>query len=207
MKAKYKAKYGEPLPRNILNNWLINCHFRNIPIKALSELLTWENIFKSKWSLSFYNKPKDWQITEYNTIRISDHWNFTTKFGKHCQTIQDGIGQNCWAKGIWNGEKFDIVEIYELNKENEFKDWLVLNINNKPSDDKIAFNRYISQQVDKGTVFYQDKKTSGKVIQFGNSSIRLEDKTKLEKFRYTEYKLTIDGKEYSNLDILQKLYI
>lgn len=85
----------------------------------VQELSTWENIFKSPFSNSFYDKKVDWNFKPNGVKRISDHWNFYSKGNIHCATneiIEDGIFQ----LGIYNSENHNF-EINELVvKEEEY---------------------------------------------------------------------------------------
>ena len=95
-----------------------------VPFEALCDIITWDYIHKSPCSLSFYNKKKDWNITEEGTIRISDHWNFIAykrgrggviEGGGNTHAVSDiDVPQGTWAKGEYDhiNEKFIITKIF-----------------------------------------------------------------------------------------------
>lgn len=57
-----------------------------LPIEAIRMVAKWDFIQKSPYSLSLYDKVKDWNDALPDTIRVADHWNFWSKGKMHCQT-------------------------------------------------------------------------------------------------------------------------
>lgn len=86
-----------------------------LPIEALRLIRTWDFIQKSPYSLSLYDKPKDWNDALPNTIRISDHWNFESQGKMHCETFGDVPNNTHWCIAIFddNIKKFVPISIIE----------------------------------------------------------------------------------------------
>lgn len=94
----------------------------NVPVEALEEIVNWDIIHKSPFSLSFYNnREKTWDNTEDGTIRISNHWNFSRKLDKTIHAKTDVDVHNVWTKGIYDEVKsvYKIVKEYKLSDDNE----------------------------------------------------------------------------------------
>lgn len=76
----------------------------SIPFDMIQEMFSWDIIYKSPYSFSFYSKEKSWEKTQDRTIRLSDHWNFTTKNSDaiHCQTTEPIENNVYWAFGVYD---------------------------------------------------------------------------------------------------------
>lgn len=215
---KYKGRVGEVVPSGAMRSWIIGNHLKRIPADAIREILSWDKIYKSKYSFSFYSKPKSWTHTENGTIRISDHWNYMTSSGKklHGRTVQSDIGQNAWAKGVWDDKikKYNIVERYspsdpdEYDKiKSEYKN-IESRSSRKPSDEVIEFYRFLTNQVESGNVIYDDGVIKGRVIKFKSMYFDIEvgnDKIRVEEYWKKNYKLTISGVEYTRDELSDKM--
>ena len=85
-----------------------------IPVDVIKEIQTWNFIIKSPYGHSYYNAPVGWDYKEHDSLRIADHWNFTSKGKKHCETtfhIKDGH----WGVGKYNSElnKYEIIKTFK----------------------------------------------------------------------------------------------
>ena len=68
-----------------------------LPIEAIRMVAKWDFIQKSPYSLSLYDKVKDWNDALPDTIRVADHWNFYSKDRMHCQTSVDVPNNTHWC--------------------------------------------------------------------------------------------------------------
>lgn len=84
-----------------------------IPHELFIDLLSWSDLIKSPYGLSFYSAPVDWNYKEDKSFRISDHWNFYTRHSKdmHCKT-NINVPKNTWSLGQYNAE----LGMYEILK-------------------------------------------------------------------------------------------
>lgn len=59
----------------------------NLPQKIVDHMLTWEIIYKSPYSDSFYSSTDiSWDHKPDMSFRVSDHWNFKSMDSIHCKT-------------------------------------------------------------------------------------------------------------------------
>ena len=88
------------------------CAPRYFPFEYFYELSQWEYIHKSPYSVSFYSDKVNWGIKPDKCLRISDHWNFTSRLTLHCKT-DIPVPENHWAIGQYNAEQgiFIILDI------------------------------------------------------------------------------------------------
>lgn len=66
----------------------------------------------SPYSNSFYNSHDiTWNYKPENSLRISDHWNFTTSYGSeiHCQTTNPAF-KTGWAVGEYHHGVYTIIK-------------------------------------------------------------------------------------------------
>lgn len=89
-----------------------------IPVEVIKEIETWNFIIKSPYSHSYYNAPVGWKYKTPNSLRISDHWNFSSNGKKHCQTTNQ-IEENCWGIGQFDAElnKYTILKAFPTPKK------------------------------------------------------------------------------------------
>lgn len=100
--------------------------FKRVPVTLLQELLKLEKVFKSPFSMSFYDRSRQWNVYENGLIRYGNHWNFKTDDNAlHGKTTEPMPGLN-WAKGVYDIEKgaYEIVEVYQDNTIEEFKTFI-----------------------------------------------------------------------------------
>jgi len=97
-----------------------------IPVELLKEISTWNKIVKSPYGSSFYNAKVDWNYKEHNSLRISNHWNFSAKGKLHCQTTTP-VPEGKWAIGQFDSElqKFNVVKIVNPTKTKCIKTFYV----------------------------------------------------------------------------------
>lgn len=62
-------------------------NYYGIPLEIQEMMKQWSVIFKSPYGDSFYSSTDiGWGSKPDKSYRVSDHWNFTTRGNKHCQT-------------------------------------------------------------------------------------------------------------------------
>lgn len=76
---------------------ILNQNKSKLPIEAIRMIAKWDFIQKSPYSLSLYDKVKDWNDALPDTIRVADHWNFRSKGKMHCQTSVDVPNNTHWC--------------------------------------------------------------------------------------------------------------
>ena len=84
----------------------------------LNDILYWKNIYKSpsRDSLSFYNKPKRWDSTIPDTIRLSDHWGYKNP-ERHFYHFKTDIDVSYWGTDYFTSAKFNLAKkIWEVDK-------------------------------------------------------------------------------------------
>lgn len=92
------------------------CAGFKFPVEFFVQMTQWENIIKSPYSLSFYTHETDWNKKEDKSLRISDHWNFTTEYDfttkLHCKTDRE-VPKDHWAIGQYDANQgiFIILDI------------------------------------------------------------------------------------------------
>ena len=87
--------------------------YDKIPVGAIDDILKIGKVYKSPYGLSFYSKRKEWDHTEHETIRISDHWNFYTRDNVHCPSLP--YLETAWAMGVYDDadKVFKITKMYK----------------------------------------------------------------------------------------------
>ncbi len=214
-------KNGEPVSKHLLQKWIQSGYFNDFPLDAVKEIITWEHVFKSPISNSFYSKQKGWNITHDGTIRISDHWNFFARGTTHCKTVQEGF-KDGWAKGIYNKalDKYDIVEFYD--KPNNKEEFLAFRRQNfvdlkelffkSGGQSKIDFGRQFVELIKSGSVIYKDSNIEAPLAKWKMNSLNpwLSVMMNGEKFKIEdpmEFTLTFNGKTYTRPEIFSELGI
>lgn len=98
---------------------ILNTIPRELPQELFKELLSWDLIIKSPYGSSYYNAPVGWDYKEPNSLRISDHWNFSSHGSLHCQTSSPVENNSHWTLAKFNGESgmYDIIKTIPLPKE------------------------------------------------------------------------------------------
>ena len=198
-----------------------------MPKKVIKEMYELDYVHRSPYSISFYNKRKDWDYTEKDTIRWSNHWNFySRKTGNklHAKTNIE-VPNDTWARGKYdiNSDTFIIEEIYEnilfykeeyLIFKEEIKNTIV-NFKNKYSEDIIERGRIFSFKIKEGKVKCNCNGILKVVKKFNKLRIDLEDNSILDRRifsekgknpdklfksfteRYPDFYLLIDNIEYN----------
>ena len=201
MSLKRKRDWSKPLSkvemRNGLGDWKL------VPAKVILEVIEVDYLHKSPCSLSFYNKRKDWNYTEPDTIRWSNHWNFKARHTLdkvHSVTNQE-VPDNTWAKGIYNAESgiFHILEIYEniyfTKAEHRELNIKLGQLSEKiPSPEIIEKRRQFKRLIESGGVFLNVLGEPKRVKKFDRMKIVLEDDTCFSR--------KDDGKHYGNFRTL-----
>lgn len=90
-----------------------------LPLELFQELLSWDLIIKSPYGYSYYNAPVDWDYKAPGSLRISDHWNFSSQGKLHCQTSLPVENNTHWTLAKFNGQtqKYDIIKSIAIPKE------------------------------------------------------------------------------------------
>lgn len=87
------------------------------PKEVLEEIKNFEYINKSPYSSSYYNTPDvTWEHKPEGSLRISDHWNFTTHGNKHCilENTEQYIDNN-WILAKYIEGKYHILKEFGEN--------------------------------------------------------------------------------------------
>lgn len=87
----------------------------NLPLELLNEIISWPDLIKSPYGLSFYSAPVDWNYKEDKSFRVSNHWNFLANdFRMHCKTDIE-VPKDFWALGQFdsNLKIYKILQIYK----------------------------------------------------------------------------------------------
>lgn len=109
---------------------------------------TWEVIYKSPYSNSFYNTTEiNWGDKPNCSLRVSDHWNFSTRKTKltgrlHCKTNKNVLNKSKYTIGKYNSEKNVYVVLLSLSKTSIEKKRVF-----KSSDENIEKNRIFSNMI------------------------------------------------------------
>lgn len=219
-----EAYVDQSVSKDTLNGWLTSNALHKMPVEALREILTWDKIYKSPHSLSFYNKPKDWNKTEPDTLRISDHWNFESRMRIHCKTKQSGITQDQWALGKYDitDGKFDILEMYDLpkydkEKYNNLLDELKISrkdyFNKNFGYDIVEFGKELVSKIKDGKVSFINDDYNAKIIKFKMGSMMSSSRKIIIEVDGEEVTLSdprnfvvvLDGVEYTSKELFKKL--
>lgn len=197
-----KEKLSEKLyPLSSLIGSMTNGTLDQVPIDALKEIISWKEIKKSPFSISFYD---NFWTNNDGTARIADHWNYKSTYYKERKgkTLNVHITKK-WAKGIYHANKdgYEIVKIYEIPENNaelvrklgrELKEPITM------SASKIE----LFERVKKGDVIFIQGKIRGKVKNM-NTKIaivqvgKFEESIRLDK----PFQLEIDGKIIDSEDL------
>jgi hypothetical protein len=126
----------------------------NFPIEFFMEMIKWQHIVKSPYSLSFYSHETDWNKKEDKSFRISDHWNFITSHDDfedrlHCITDKP-VPKDHWAIGRYDIEQklFVILDIknptIRITRTKEFR---LLTMNMKYEEDTIRKQAHLGNEI------------------------------------------------------------
>lgn len=89
--------------------------------------MSWPVKTKSPYSHSYYDVSegeKTWDNTPLDSLRVSDHWNFTSpRTGRKINCPTDRPVQNrTWCVGKWDGEKYIISDEIPFRKITQLTD-------------------------------------------------------------------------------------
>jgi hypothetical protein len=86
----------------------------NFSSELIEEISKWKQIVKSPYGLSFYNDVVGWGFKVDGSLRISDHWNFTSHGKVHCETTTDVPNTTHWALAKYDASinKYIILQVY-----------------------------------------------------------------------------------------------
>ena len=155
-------------------------HQYDIPEQIIEQMKTWEVIYKSPYSNSFYNTTEiNWGDKPNCSLRVSDHWNFSTRKTKltgrlHCKTNKNVLNKSKYTIGKYNSEKDSYIVLLSLNKQSNQN-----MIDYKRSDENIEKNRMFSNMITNSELYSSFEANGisykGKVVKLGRSSIRIVD--------------------------------
>ena len=155
-------------------------HQYDIPEQIIEQMKTWEVIYKSPYSNSFYNTTEiNWGDKPNCSLRVSDHWNFSTRKTKltgrlHCKTNKNVLNKSKYTIGKYNSEKDIYVVLLSLSKQSNQK-----RLEYNKYRENIEKCREFSNRIKNSEVYtsfeYMDVKYIGKVDKLGKSSIRVVD--------------------------------
>lgn len=186
MILKYKQFESIKKPRNGIIIPKEDIADFDIPKSIVDKMMTWDVIFKSPYSNSFYNSTNIHRgFKPDGCLRVSDHWNYITKDGtKHCITYDDVIETR--------GQKV-IVSIGEYNKKDnkyrilrserspsyvEFEEKRIKNLQHIKDPKNQESRRDFKDRVLSGDVYttftYRGKEYSGILKRYTGNSIRIE---------------------------------
>lgn len=229
--AKDKTSIGNLPLKNFLGHME---HFieLSIPVDVIGDIVDWDIIFKSKSSLSFYNKQKSWIKTIDGTIRISDHWNFIAERATmakniitdwradyvHCRT-DIGINKQ-WAMGKYDSSTkiYNILKVYTISDDNiekllELKKQLVTKINLAKAPfpvELIEKRKHLKKLIKGNLVKYVSKDISGYITDIKGKegcSLHIDDSKYIISASESEFsKIIIDGIELDIKDFYNQFY-
>ena len=87
-------------------------YFSNVKngIEIFKEIVKFEKINKSPYSMSFYNAEVDWNYKPQGSLRISDHWNFYSEGEKHCELEETSEYTQKWLMCEFRNGKYHILK-------------------------------------------------------------------------------------------------
>lgn len=194
IKNKKLGKY-DPLTIKHICDQIDHFAQMGFPIDAVREVCSWETIFKSKSSLSFYNKVKTWLRTEEGTLRMSDHWNFIAKNSKegkgkienwdpnYIHSKTDIPIEKQWAVGSYNRETkvYKILKTYAASENNrdeliQLREELKLKINEERAknpfpQDIIEKRKLFKAETKIGSILFKSSNIIGHIIKFDKRKI------------------------------------
>ncbi|MEG0307502.1 MAG: hypothetical protein RR636_06130 [Clostridium sp.] len=87
------------------------------PREVLEEINKFEYINKSPYSSTYYNVPGiTWDYKPEGSLRISDHWNFTSRGDKHCILAHtEELIENYWMLAKYIDGKYHVLKEFGGN--------------------------------------------------------------------------------------------
>ena len=102
----------------------------DMPQNLINRIKRWKTVSKSPYSSSYYNtQDKSWEHTPSNSLRVSDHWNFTTLYDNniHCRTDkQVPDGHWCIAKYSVKKHKYEVIKCYPKDTKKLIRHWATI---------------------------------------------------------------------------------
>ena len=82
------------------------------PKEVLEEINKFKHINKSPYSSTYYNVPGiTWDYKPEGSLRISDHWNFTSHGSKHCiLDYTEELIENNWMLAKYIDDKYHVLK-------------------------------------------------------------------------------------------------
>lgn len=223
MSLRKKRNWKTPLTKleikNSVGEWRLK-----VPKTIILEFLNTKDLYKSPCSISFYSKMKDWNYTEPDTIRWSDHWNFLSKHTGnkiHAKTNIE-IPEGIWARGKYdsNNDIFIIELIYEkilLTKEESREIVVKLSMESGriPSPEIIEKRRELKKLINTGKVFLKHFGNISNVTKISVKQIVLKNEVVIDKDldgiiqslftkAIPDFRLIIDNEEYTEEMLLSE---
>jgi hypothetical protein len=107
----------------------------DLPFELVDEISTWDFIIKSPYGHSYYDAEVDWDSKPDQSLRISDHWNFTSQGKLHCETTTDVPNNTHWTIAIYDAiiKKYTPIKMFKKSKDSykESKDFKKLLLKTK----------------------------------------------------------------------------
>lgn len=93
---------------------------KNVPQAIKDIVATWDEIYKSPYSLSLYDTDgKSWDHTPEGSLRVSDHWNFEAGVIEtriHCPTRGERPKKGWWTVARWEDGAYTVLSsFYPVN--------------------------------------------------------------------------------------------
>ncbi len=87
----------------------------DLPFELVDEISTWDSIVKSPYGHSYYDAEVDWGSKPDNSLRISDHWNFTSQDKLHCETTTKVPNNTHWTIAMYDAivNKYVVIKTFK----------------------------------------------------------------------------------------------
>jgi len=228
MALKKRRDWSKPLTKRELYSTLDDC--RKVPIKVLEDVANLDYLHKSPCSLSFYSRKKDWNYTEPETLRFSDHWNYKSNYtgDKIHSKTNISVPNNTWVKAIYDVETdiFIVQEIYDNRRSTKaqikaLKEKIFPSNPFKPLPEAINTLKQFSEDVRSGKVFYKLNGSLKKVERITRSEMRLEGDILFDRIKtigckstysnftikYPDFCIVYNDKEYTEVELYQNNFL
>lgn len=152
----------------------------DIPQVIIDEMKKWDVIYKSPYGSSFYNTTEiDWNYKPDGSLRVSNHWNFSTNRTKftgriHCKTNKRISNNVIFALAKYNSS----IDTYRILLSSPLTSITKI-LEYKRSDENINKCREFSQRIKNNEIFasfnIDGENYKGRVIKLSNTSLRVVD--------------------------------
>jgi hypothetical protein len=100
---------------------LIGDAIKTMPGELIRRMKHWDIIrpspYNKKNCWSFYNSDKiDWNFKPEGSLRVSNHWNFTTHGKKHCIT-NIPVPNKLWIEAKYHKGVYHVIGIYDMKQD------------------------------------------------------------------------------------------